>query len=200
VHFLSVDGKDYWRCRTCVATFLDASQLPDLDAERTRYELHDNDSGNAAYRDFLGRLATPLLKRLPSRQSGLDYGSGPAPALALMLAEAGHTVRLYDPLFLPDAPALERTYDFITCTEVAEHFRSPGDEFERLDGLLRPGGLLAVMTRFLTDDDLFARWHYRRESSHVVFYKETTFRHVAARFGWQCELPRPDVTLMQKPG
>ena len=198
-HFLSVDNKDYWRCRACAATFLDTAQLPGDHDERERYEQHRNDSTDPAYREYLDRLAVPLLERLPPNQSGLDYGCGPAPALALILTEAGHTMRLYDPLFLPDASALERTYDFITCSEVVEHFHHPADEFARLDRLLRPGGWLAVMTRFLKDDALFARWHYRRDSTHVVFYNETTFGRISARFGWQCELPRPDVVLMHKP-
>lgn len=198
-HFLSVDNKDYWRCRTCSATFLDQAQLPDTDAERTRYEQHRNVTDDAAYREYLGRLARPLLERLPPCQSGLDFGSGPAPALALMLTENGHTVRLYDPLFLPDLSALGRVYDFITCSEVVEHFHYPADEFARLDRLLRPGGWLAVMTRFLQDEALFPRWHYRRDPTHVVFYKAATFDLIAGRFGWQCELPGPDVVLMHKP-
>jgi hypothetical protein len=43
-----------------------------------------------------------------------------------MLAEAGHAMALYDPFFRPDPAALERDYDFITCTETAEHFHHPG--------------------------------------------------------------------------
>lgn len=109
-------------------------------------------------------------------------------------------MRLYDPLFRPDAAALEDRYDFITCTETAEHFHRPAEEFARFDRMLRPGGWLALMTRFLADDAGFADWRYRRDPTHVVFYKEATFRHVAGRFGWSCELLPPDVALMRKPG
>ncbi|WP_245542721.1 hypothetical protein [Psychromonas ossibalaenae] len=35
-----------------------------------------------------------------------------------MLHEAGHTVALYDIYYLPDAYVLEKTYDFVTATEV----------------------------------------------------------------------------------
>jgi SAM-dependent methyltransferase len=198
-HFLSVRGRDYWRCETCAATFLDRSQLPDRESESARYRQHRNDDADPDYRSFLRRLADPLLACLTPGRTGLDYGCGPSPALAEMFIAAGHAVRLYDPLFLPDASALEPTYDFITCAEVVEHFHRPAEEFARLDRLLKPGGRLGIMTRLLADDRGFADSHYRRDPTHVVFYKDETLRHIAARFDWQCDLPAPDIALMQRP-
>ncbi|NLX22382.1 MAG: class I SAM-dependent methyltransferase [Phycisphaerae bacterium] len=198
IPFQVIEGQDYWRCPTCAATFLDIAQLPDRPTERARYLLHENDPHDAGYRSFLSRLATPLLDKLPPGREGLDYGCGPGPALAHMLTEAGHTVRLYDPFFHPDASALRHTYDFITCTEVAEHFHQPAREFARLDALLRPGGWLAIMTCFATDDRRFADWHYRRDPTHVVFYRPQTFHYLAAQLGWDCEIPTQDVVLMRK--
>ncbi|MEK9660939.1 MAG: class I SAM-dependent methyltransferase, partial [Alphaproteobacteria bacterium] len=128
-----------------------------------------------------------------------DYGCGAAPALAAMLGEAGHRVALYDPLFRPDRAALARRYDFIACSETAEHFHDPAGEFARFDAMLRPGGWLAIMTCFQTDDARFAGWHYRRDPTHVVFYREATFRHLAVHHGWICEIPCKDVALMRKP-
>ena len=55
----------------------------------------------------------------------------PVPALAAMLTEAGHRMALYDPFFAPD-PAPLAVYDFVTCTEAAEHFHHPAAEFARL--------------------------------------------------------------------
>lgn len=40
-----------------------------------------------------------------------------------MLREAGHLKTVYDPLFYDDPSALTQSYDFITCSEVAEHLR-----------------------------------------------------------------------------
>jgi hypothetical protein len=104
--FAHVDGRDYWRCPQCGATFLDDSQLPDPDTERAQYLLHENDPADERYRAFLNRLAQPLLRRLGPAREGLDYGCGPGPALGRMLIEAGHAVRFYDPFFRPDASAL----------------------------------------------------------------------------------------------
>lgn len=196
--FLRVDGRQYWRCRACAATFLDASQLPDAATERAHYLLHENDPADERYRAFLGRLAGPLMRMLSAGRHGLDYGCGPGPVLAQMLTEAGHTLRLYDPFFHGDLSALDETYDFITCSEVVEHFHRPAEQFARLDALLRPGGVLGIMTCFQDDDAAFANWHYRRDPTHVVFYREETFHRIAARFGWSCEIAAANVVLMQK--
>ncbi len=174
-------------------------QLPTREQERRYYLTHQNDVDDAGYRAFLAKLADPLSARLEPGQRGLDYGCGPGPALAAMLREAGHRMVLYDPLFRPDGAALEATYDFITCTETAEHFPHPADELDRLCRLLRPGGILAFLTCFQTDDARFEGWHYRRDPTHVVFYRAHTMRRLARDRGFPCEIPRKDVALMRKP-
>jgi SAM-dependent methyltransferase len=197
--FLTVDGRTYWRCQSCEARFLAPEQRPSPDDEYAHYLHHENDPDDPAYRRFLSKLADPLLERLAPASRGLDFGCGPGPALAAMLREAGHEVALYDPFFVPDAAALAVLYDFVTCTETVEHFHDPRTEFARLRGLVRPGGWLALMTCFQTDDARFATWHYRKDPTHVVFYREATFRFLAARWGWACEVPVKDVVLMQRP-
>ena len=197
--FMVIAGRAYWRCEVCQATLLDDAHLPTHGEERARYESHNNDPNDSGYRAFLGRVATPLLTRLPAAQSGLDYGCGPGPALAHTLSQAGHTVALWDPFFYDDTAVLSRTYDFITCTEVVEHFHQPNAEFARLDQLLRPGGLLAIMTTLQTDDARFEHWYYRRDPTHVTFYREFTMRHIAAQRGWAFEMPAENVVFMQKP-
>ena len=197
-HFLTVDRRDYWRCQHCALRFLDRHQLPARQKEFEHYLNHDNGLEDVGYRRFLWKLAGPLLERLDPGLQGLDYGCGPGPALATMLREAGHEMALYDPFFRPDPAPLRQTYDFITCTEAAEHFHDPAREFDHLNRLLRPGGWLAVMTCFQNDDAAFAQWHYRRDPTHVVFYRETTLRKIAALQGWTCEVPVKDVALMRK--
>jgi SAM-dependent methyltransferase len=196
---MQVNQHDYWRCETCQATHLDASQRLDVEQELAYYALHENKPDDQDYRRFLSRLLTPLLAVLPAASEGLDYGCGPGPTLAMMLEEAGHPVRLYDPFFHPDEAVLQGQYDFITCTEVVEHLHRPFEVFERLNRLLKPGGVLAIMTCFQTDDARFANWHYRRDPTHVVFYREETFHFIASRFGWLCEIPCSNVVLMHQP-
>lgn len=196
--FQTIDGRAYARCTQCEATFLLPAYWPTPEAERAEYELHRNSPDDAGYRAFLARLAEPLLQRLAPGSSGLDFGCGPGPVLAGVLREAGHRVALYDPFFHPDDAALDEHHDFVTCTEVVEHFHHPAAEFRRLNDLLKPGGWLAVMTRFQTDDARFAQWHYRRDPTHVVFYRRATFEHLAQVHGWACEVPAPNVVLMRK--
>ncbi len=163
-----------------------------------RYLEHENDPEDMKYRQFLNRLARPLLKRMPAGLNGLDYGCGPGPALALILQEAGHRVQLYDPFFFPRQETLKKSFDFIVCTETAEHFHFPREEFKRLNLMLRPGGWLGIMTTFLVDRKDFPDWYYRRDPTHVVFYRRETFYALARIFAWQCEIPAENVVIMRK--
>jgi len=56
------------------------------------------------------------------------------------------------------------------------------------------------MTAFAPEDAAFARWSYRRDPTHVVFYRRETLEHLAAARGWRCEIPVPDVALLVRPG
>jgi SAM-dependent methyltransferase len=194
------DGLGYWRCDTCGARGLNPAHHPDPATEKAEYDRHENHVDDPGYRQFLSRLADPLRLHLAPGARGLDYGCGPGPALAAMLGEAGHRMTLYDPFYYPDPAPLSRTYDFVTCTEVVEHVHAPAREFTRMGALLRPGGWLAVMTCFQTDDARFGGWQYRRDPTHVVFYRAGTLAHIAAARGWSCTIPRKDVALMQVPG
>lgn len=189
----------YHRCDSCHASFLDPAHYLPRDAELAHYRTHENEVDDPRYRAFLARLAEPLLARLQPASHGLDYGCGPGPALAAMLREAGHEIEVYDPYFAPDASVLDRTYDFITCTETAEHFHRPQEEFARLASMLKPGGVLAVMTMFQTDDARFEGWHYRLDPTHVVFYRAQTFEFIATRLGLDCEIVAKDVAFLFRP-
>ena len=202
--FATVGEKVYWRCRRCDLVYLSPGQYLDPAEEKARYELHENDPADEGYREFLRGLIEHLVPRLEEGDTGLDYGAGPAPALARMLEAKGFSMATYDPLFLSDDGALEVSYEFITCTEAAEHFHDPAREFGRFSRLLRPGGWIGIMTRRLERlEDIsvgFEDWHYRRDEAHVCFYSRPTMEWIADRFGWQAEHPAHDVTLFHKPG
>ncbi len=196
--FYQQNELSYWSCSRCRAVFLDEKTLPDANEEVKRYQEHNNDPADPGYRRFLKRLAEPLLQKVPGQSFGLDYGCGPGPALAMMLKEAGHRVELYDAFFHPRKEALEQQYDFIACSETAEHFHRPYREFSLLDQMLRPGGVLGIMTCFLEDSQDFGQGYYRRDPTHVVFYRIRTFEVLAGIFGWNMEVPAANVVLMRK--
>lgn len=197
--FMTVAGTCYLRCPDCQATLMDRPHWPNPEQEKAVYDLHENDAADPGYQRFLGKLAQPLLECVTPGSEGLDFGCGPGPALAPMLEEAGMTMTLYDPIYRPGGTALERRYDFITCTEVVEHLQDPAGTFALLARLLRPGGWLAVMTCFQTDDSRFANWHYRRDPTHIVFYRARTLAWLASELGWRLEIPVKDVALFHKP-
>jgi len=197
--FAEPRGSRYFACGECRLVYLDPARRPSAQAERAHYATHENDPHDPGYRRFLARLADPLAQRLAPGAEGLDYGSGPGPALPMMLEERGFRMRVYDPFFAPDENALRRTYDFVACSETAEHFHDPAEELARLDRLLRPGGWLGVMTEMLDDARDFAGWRYARDPTHVCFYRAETMRWVADAHGWRMEAPGRNVVLFHKP-
>jgi|TARA_B110000263_G_C15227594_1_gene472959 hypothetical protein len=178
--------------------FLDQAFFIDEDAEKGRYLEHHNEIGDPAYLKFLSKLSEPLMAKLKSDDRGLDFGCGHGPALAEMLKAKGYDMDLYDPFFYPNKEIFSKKYNFITCTETAEHFFNPNKEFKTFDALLLPDAWLGVMTTFLTEDKLFENWYYRRDPTHVVFYSQKTFEVIAEQNNWQLEIPAKDIALFCK--
>jgi 2-polyprenyl-3-methyl-5-hydroxy-6-metoxy-1,4-benzoquinol methylase len=196
--FTTQDKKIYWECSNCSVKFLDKSFFIDKGAEKQRYLEHQNEIGDPSYIKFLSKLSEPLERKLKPEDHGLDFGCGHGPALATMLKDKGYKIDLYDPFFYPNKEIFTRQYNFITCTETAEHFFNPYYEFKNLNSLLLSGGWLGVMTTFLTEDKLFENWYYRRDPTHVVFYAKKTFEIIAEQNNWEFETPTKDVALFYK--
>jgi SAM-dependent methyltransferase len=189
----------YLRCPICALVYVPPAYFLSSQAEKAEYDLHQNSPRDKGYRRFLGRLFRPVQARLSPASHGLDFGSGPGPTLSLMFEEAGHSMALYDPFYAPDARALERSYDFITASEVVEHLHRPQVELNRLWSCLKPGGTLGVMTKLVLDRDAFSRWHYKDDLTHVCFWSRTTFEWLAARWRTEPVFAAKDVILMDKP-
>jgi len=116
-----------------------------------------------------------------------------------MAREAGFRCDHYDPYFHPDTNCLKENYDFITCSETAEHFHTPGKEFGQLADMLQPQGFLAVMTTRHQDSTDFSQWSYRMDHTHVAFYNDQTFRHIVELFGFRSiEFISREVAILQK--
>lgn len=192
-----VEGRRYLECPQCGLAFMHPADRLSADLEKARYDTHENDPSDPGYRAFLARLADPLGGRLVPGARGLDFGSGPGPTLSLMMTKQGFPMDNWDPFYAPDPSVLERSWDFVTCTETAEHFFEPAREFERLGRLLRPGGLLAIMTSWWTPDQDLADWYYVRDPTHVAFYRQATLDWIARDRGWEVEHPRTNVSFFQ---
>lgn len=190
--------REYRRCEHCLLVWVPPAFHLSPAREKAEYDRHENTPGDPGYRRFLSRLAGPLMNCLAPGASGLDFGCGPGPALAVMLEECGCRVALYDVFYRPDTRVLQRRYDFITATEVVEHLHRPGEELGRLWRLLRPGGVLGIMTKRVTGREAFLRWHYKNDPTHVGFFSDATFTWWAAQHGARRALPGADTALLFK--
>lgn len=197
--FYSDRYRDYYRCSRCHLIHVPPAQRPSPETERAEYDKHQNLPDDERYRNFLNRLFMPLNDRLRPASHGLDFGSGPGPTLSLMFEEAGHRVSLYDPFYAPQRDTLARQYDFITASEVVEHFHAPATEFALLWSILKPGGWLGVMTKLALNRDAFSRWHYKNDCTHVCFFSSKTMAWLAAQWRVEVQQVAEDVFLFQKP-
>lgn len=191
-------NRTYLSCRHCSLVFVPEPYWLSGEEEKATYDLHENSPHDQGYRNFLSRLSIPLTKRLGASRKGLDFGCGPGPALSLMLEEAGHQIDLYDPIYFNAPELFNNQYDFISATEVVEHLKTPGKEFDRLFSLLKPGGLLGIMTKLVLNQAAFSKWHYTHDRTHISFYSRSTFEYIAERFNADLEFIGKDVILLRK--
>lgn len=191
--------RPYLRCPRCKLVFVPREFLLTPEEEKMRYDTHENRPDDTGYRDFLARLAGPVSKRVPKGSRGLDYGSGPGPVLSMMLTELGHDMTDFDPFYAPDPEALERTYDFVTCSETIEHVFDTRGLLDLFKRLVRPGGIIGVMTQMIEDPESFADWHYKRDLTHVRFFSKDTLRWAAREWGFTVEFPGPTVAVLHAP-
>jgi hypothetical protein len=188
----------YLACPECGLYFAKPDERLSPPEEKQRYDHHQNSPDDPGYRNFLNQLFEPLNNRLPQNQSGLDFGSGPGPALSLMFEEAGHRMKLFDPFYANNSSVFNERYDFITATETVEHLYRPRDEFEKLWNILKPGGYLGIMTLLLNNPETFDSWFYRRDDTHVAFYQKKTFNWLADHLGAGVEFLGDRVIILKK--
>jgi hypothetical protein len=191
-------GKVFFLCNDCKLIFVSIKLLPKPEIEKNRYLSHNNDVEDLGYQTFLSKLWNPMEKRLTKGASGLDYGAGPGPALMQMMSESGYIVQMYDPFFAINEAALNKTYDFIVCTETAEHFHNPSKDFHQLDSMLKRNGFLGVMTSFTDKVQVFGDWYYRRDPTHVSFYSTYTMQWIAEKMNWKVDFIKDNVVIFYK--
>ena len=96
------------------------------------------------------------------------------------MQEKGHQMDLYDKFYARNQSVFEKSFDFITLTEVLEHLCDPVFELERLASILKSKGILAVMTQTLTQDIDFKSWYYKNDPSHIGFYNDKSLTGLAS--------------------
>ncbi len=188
----------YSRCHVCGYIGLDPAFFPSREEEKRRYLLHKNsaaDSGYAAYlRHFVDTAIFPYL--IPGSRI-LDFGSGPEPVLSSLLRDSGYDCDSYDPFFMPSDRWRGRDYDAVILHEVVEHLHDPGKTLLGIIPNLKPGGLIAVRTRFPpADDEDFLSWWYRMDPTHVGFFTPASLEKLFAPIGFYVVLCAPPDILV----
>jgi SAM-dependent methyltransferase len=189
--------RSYLQCGCCQLIFADPKSHLSAGEEKSRYDLHQNNPLDQNYRNFLSRTFNPVKARIKPEAKGLDFGSGPGPTLSLMFEESGHQMAIYDLYYANDPSVLlPISYDFVTSTEVLEHVADPQLVIPMLLGLLKPGGLLAFMTKLCLGKEYFQDWHYKKDPTHICFYSKESFEFIAKCYNCQLEFEGEDVILL----
>ncbi len=164
-------GRRYFECPSCLLVFIDQSLIVDEPSQRARYLLHRNNPDDPGYRSVLSAfLDFSLSGRVSAPARVLDYGSGPEPALAGLLAERGYESSSWDPFFMPDRSGIRGPYGAVLLHEVLEHCASPLAALRDAASLVGRGGIVAASTLFKPGDPgTFMRWWYREDITHVSF-------------------------------
>ncbi|MDZ7847004.1 MAG: hypothetical protein U5L96_09635 [Owenweeksia sp.] len=109
----------YLLCPNCKLIFTDTRIKASKKDENKRYNQQKKGTASTYYVKFLNKAIKPALPHLNHEMTGLDYVSGPTPALSELMDRNGLRCESYDPVYFPELP--EKTYDFIFCTDVFEH-------------------------------------------------------------------------------
>lgn len=175
--------RSYLKCTTCDLVFVPRDSLISPSAEKERYEAHENEE-NESYTNYLKKTVNAIKPHLRSSAKGLDFGCGRTKILENLFKENGFTVDSYDLFFHPDVELLSKQFDFIILSEVIEHLRDPQDIMLRLKKNLHDGGQFFIKTKLRPDSSAeFSKWFYKRDSTHVQFFNEKSFKTLTAILG-----------------
>jgi SAM-dependent methyltransferase len=177
------DSREYFLCKNCNLINAHHDYFPAKEVEKERYLTHQNGIEHPGYVEFLSRAINPALRFININMKGLDYGCGYAPTLSKLLGRKGISCDDYDPFFVKKK--FNEKFDFIFSTEVFEHFFHPRKEIAKIDELLKPDGLLIVMTERWSSIKQFESWYYTKDPTHISFYHSLTFDYICSNFKYK---------------
>lgn len=175
----------FYQCGNCLGIFRSSELLLTKTEEKKRYLLHQCSNRDLGYLNFVDPVIDHIESHFSQNQIGLDYGCGHQPTLSNHLTKKGFEIKNYDPFFYDEQDLLKESYDFIVCCEVMEHFFTPDNEFQRLYGLLNPGGALVAMTHMFDKAIDFSNWYYKNDPTHVFIYSRETLEWISQNYGFK---------------
>jgi SAM-dependent methyltransferase len=184
-HFYTFKEREFLQCDTCSSVFTHPKNYLSPEAEQAHYECHENNPDDLRYQKFVSPLTDAILNDFKQHHKGLDFGSGTGSPILRVLTDNNYDIAQYDLFFHNDPAVLQQQYDYIACSETAEHFKEPYKEFEQLRNLLLPGGKLYVMTDMFDENRDFATWYYKTDPTHVFLYHPKAFEWIKEEFGFK---------------
>jgi 2-polyprenyl-3-methyl-5-hydroxy-6-metoxy-1,4-benzoquinol methylase len=186
-HFDSQMQWDFYYCKECEFFFKDSKHYLESEEEKKVYNNHNNTIEAPGYVEmfevFMQNTFKPYLKSI---KNVLEFGCGPGPVLATLLEQKGLHVSRYDKFYFPQKVYENSKYDLITSTEVLEHIDKPLEIFDFFYKHICDGGYLAIMTQFHPNSpELFFKWWYRRDPTHICFFRLKTFEVLAKKSGFK---------------
>jgi len=177
--------REFLKCSLCLSVFLHPKDYISAEAELAHYNKHNNDPEDVRYQNFVKPIVSPILAGFSPEHSGLDFGSGSGSPIMKLLNDAHYIITQYDLFYHNHPEVLQQQYDYIACSETAEHFKEPHKEFTQLRNLLKPGGTLYVMTLRYNPDIDFSTWFYKTDPTHVFLYSDEAFEWIRQEFGFK---------------
>lgn len=184
IFFYATHHKEYYFCTNCVSISLDKDKRLSAENEKKHYENHENDVNDLRYQKFVSPIVNGILQDFSTKHKGLDFGSGTGPVITKMLTDKNYEINTFDFYFDNNQEVLKKSYDYIACCEVVEHFFNPKKEFELLFDMLKKGGKLYCMTEMYSMSSNFDTWYYKTDPTHVFFYSKKTFEWIRKEFGF----------------
>jgi len=183
--FYTHGQREFLQCSLCLSVFTHPKDYLTAEAEQAHYLCHNNDPGDIRYQNFVSPVTNAILTDFQPQHKGLDFGSGTGSPILKVLTDNGYDVREFDLYFHNDLQALQQKYNYIACSETAEHFKKPHTEFTQLKSLLNAGGRLYVMTDRFDPDRDFGTWFYKTDPTHVFLYHAKAFEYIRQEFGFK---------------
>jgi len=180
-----------WRCPACQSIHArDEVDLAYYYADYPFHRLADSKVDwmlRAMYKKQLSRLQAAGLKK---EHSLLDFGCGDGLFLRF-LSESGFTnARGFDEYskHFADRSALDQRYDFILSQDVLEHVPEPWDFLHQMQGLVKPGGVVALGTPNAQAMDLAHTERYvhaLHAPYHRHIFSERMLLSMGGELGWE---------------
>lgn len=174
--------RKFLKCSNCLSVFLDKEAYLTEPEEEAHYRTHNNNPEDVRYQKFVSPIVNSILHDFNPNHKGLDFGSGTGSPIMKMLTDAGYDISQYDLFFHNHMHLLQKQYDYIACSETAEHFKEPYKEFSLLRSRLLPGGRLYLMTELYDAGADFSTWYYKKDPTHVFLYHPRAFEWIMNEF------------------